>query len=113
MDYTYIIRGRSWLVGTEKRSIGELIPEAANWPNLRVYVDNKWIEKIPVDDPEVQAAMERATAPESSQPKVQLEVKSDVIELAGLDSFAGAVSKEGQRRFDAQKRAQAVSVNPV
>jgi hypothetical protein len=63
VEYTYVVRGRNWLVGAERRYPGDLIPEAATFPNLRVYVDNKWIEKIPVDDPEVVAIMEKATAP--------------------------------------------------
>ena len=68
MPYTYIAR-RRLLVG-DTREPGELVPEAAAWPNLRNYLEIGWVEKIALDDPEaIAASTTLATAPASSSAK--------------------------------------------
>jgi hypothetical protein len=109
LEYTYIVRGRSWLIGAEKRYPGDLIPEAANWPNLRIHLENKWIERLPMDDPEILSALERATAPESAQPTPSTAGDSAFgsVDLVGLDSLMGVIGQVAEKRLGANKRAAA------
>jgi hypothetical protein len=45
----YLIRAlRQLQVGDSLRQPGELVPEAASWPNLRSYESLSWVERVPV-----------------------------------------------------------------
>jgi len=45
----YLIRAlRQLRVGDSTRQPGELVPEAAEWPNLRHYESLAWLERVPV-----------------------------------------------------------------
>jgi hypothetical protein len=45
----YLIRAlRQLKVGDSTRQPGELVPEAAEWPNLRHYESLAWLERVPV-----------------------------------------------------------------
>jgi hypothetical protein len=45
----YLIRAlRQLRVGDQLRQPGELVPEAAEWPNLRHYEGLAWVERVPV-----------------------------------------------------------------
>lgn len=95
MEYTYIVRKRTWLVGSEKRSPGDLIPEAIEWPDVRIYLENGWFEKLPVDDPEIQAILERQPAVVQPTPAAP---SAPALELPGLYAMWEAVAAEGVRR---------------
>lgn len=45
---------RQMNVAGKQRDVGELVNEAAQWPNLRSYLSLEWIEKLPAadDDPD-------------------------------------------------------------
>jgi hypothetical protein len=45
----YLIRAlRQLQVSDSTRQPGELVPEAAEWPNLRHYESLSWVERVPV-----------------------------------------------------------------
>ena len=113
MDYTYIVRNVRLKVGTEYRYPGDLIPEAADWKNLRAYVEAKQIERLAVDDEEVQAALKRqAPAEKPAAPKPEGKAVEKIAPateapdvLAGLDNLTAAMAQEAQRRLDQQARS--------
>lgn len=47
---------RRMSVSGEQRGVGELVNEAAQWPNLRHYLSLEWVEKLPAADDDPEAA---------------------------------------------------------
>jgi hypothetical protein len=53
-------------VGDGYREPGELVPEAATWPNLRRYIDQGWVEFAPVVNGVLQTLLPAAPNPNAS-----------------------------------------------
>lgn len=47
----YLLRAlRQLRVGESIRQPGDLVPEAATWPNLRSYENLQWLERVPIPE---------------------------------------------------------------
>jgi hypothetical protein len=58
VELAYVARTRL-KVGDSYRQPGELVPEATDWPNLQLHVDNGQLEEVPMINGQVPQRQER------------------------------------------------------